>query len=156
MDYGCVVITELYYGGDSVSSSEQPQSYTCPYCGNMGFSEVTLSEHVAVQHSDSSSEVVSNMYWILRALKVIILSMPIVLYYGHWKYNTTCIESMIFYTAAVYFGLVIPISVITFYCNVQALQWLKLSLVKKELRSPMWKLTLESNVIERIQIDGVP
>ena len=148
MDYGCVVITELYYGGDSVSSSEQPQSYTCPYCGNMGFSEVTLSEHVAVQHSDSSSEVVSNMYWILRALKVIILSMPIVLYYGHWKYNTMCIESMIFYTAAVYFGHVIPISVITFYCNV--------SLVKKELCSPMWKLTLESNVIERIQIDGVP
>lgn len=40
-------------------STEQPQSYTCPYCGNMGFSEVTLSEHVGVQHSDSSSEVVS-------------------------------------------------------------------------------------------------
>lgn len=49
---------ELYYGGDTVSS-EQPQSYTCPYCGNMGFSEVSLSEHVNVQHSDSSSEVVS-------------------------------------------------------------------------------------------------
>lgn len=55
-----VFFTELYYGGD-VISSEHPQSFTCPYCGSMGFSEGTLSEHVSTQHSDNPAEVVRLM-----------------------------------------------------------------------------------------------
>ncbi|XP_068978799.1 E3 ubiquitin-protein ligase KCMF1-like isoform X1 [Bombus flavifrons] len=48
---------ELYYGGEAVSV-EQPQSLTCPYCTRMGFTEATLQEHVAADHSDTSFEVV--------------------------------------------------------------------------------------------------
>ncbi|CAN7990289.1 unnamed protein product [Ixodes hexagonus] len=48
---------DLYYGGEAVSV-EQPQSFTCPICGKMGFTEVTLQEHVAAEHTDASSEVV--------------------------------------------------------------------------------------------------
>ncbi|XP_066595752.1 E3 ubiquitin-protein ligase KCMF1-like isoform X2 [Prorops nasuta] len=48
---------ELYYGGEGVSV-EQPQSLTCPYCTRMGFTEATLQEHVAADHSDTSLEVV--------------------------------------------------------------------------------------------------
>ncbi|KAM7284545.1 E3 ubiquitin-protein ligase KCMF1 isoform X3 [Ixodes scapularis] len=48
---------DLYYGGEAVSV-EQPQSFTCPICGKMGFTEMTLQEHVAAEHTDASSEVV--------------------------------------------------------------------------------------------------
>lgn len=48
---------ELYYGGEGVSV-EQPQSLTCPYCSKMGFTEATLQEHVAADHSDTTFEVV--------------------------------------------------------------------------------------------------
>ncbi|XP_070540025.1 E3 ubiquitin-protein ligase KCMF1-like [Ptychodera flava] len=48
---------DLYYGGEAVSP-EQPQSFTCPFCGKMGFTETTLQEHVTSEHSDLSLEVV--------------------------------------------------------------------------------------------------
>lgn len=48
---------DLYYGGESLSV-EQPQSFTCPFCGKMGFTEGTLQEHVTSEHSDTSFEVV--------------------------------------------------------------------------------------------------
>ncbi|XP_046386817.1 E3 ubiquitin-protein ligase KCMF1-like isoform X2 [Ischnura elegans] len=48
---------DLYYGGESLSV-EQPQSFTCPYCGKMGFTETTLQEHVTSEHSETSFEVV--------------------------------------------------------------------------------------------------
>ncbi|KAL1424098.1 hypothetical protein MTO96_003597 [Rhipicephalus appendiculatus] len=48
---------DLYYGGEAVSV-EQPQSFTCPICGKMGFTELTLQEHVTAEHTDASSEVV--------------------------------------------------------------------------------------------------
>ncbi|XP_067935153.1 E3 ubiquitin-protein ligase KCMF1-like isoform X2 [Watersipora subatra] len=47
----------LFYGGDA-APTDHPQSFTCPYCGTMGFSESTLSEHVTGQHSDSATEVI--------------------------------------------------------------------------------------------------
>lgn len=50
-------LSDLYYGGEAVSV-EQPQSFTCPICGKMGFTEMTLQEHVAAEHTDASSEVV--------------------------------------------------------------------------------------------------
>ena len=50
--------TELYYGGEAFTA-DQPQSFTCPYCGKMGFTESALQEHVASEHSDASIEVVS-------------------------------------------------------------------------------------------------
>lgn len=48
---------ELYYGGEAFTA-DQPQSFTCPYCGKMGFTESALQEHVASEHSDASIEVV--------------------------------------------------------------------------------------------------
>lgn len=48
---------DLYYGGEAVSV-EQPQSYTCPICGKMGFTELALQEHVIAEHMDATSEVV--------------------------------------------------------------------------------------------------
>ena len=53
-----VYLTELYYGGEAFTA-DQPQSFTCPYCGKMGFTESALQEHVASEHSDASNEVVS-------------------------------------------------------------------------------------------------
>lgn len=49
--------SDLYYGGESLSL-DQPQSFTCPYCGKMGYTEVTLQEHVTADHADSTNEVV--------------------------------------------------------------------------------------------------
>lgn len=49
---------DLYYGGDTFSV-EQPQSFTCPYCGKMGFTETSLQEHVTAEHAETSTEVVS-------------------------------------------------------------------------------------------------
>lgn len=48
---------ELYYGGE-VLSAEQPQSFTCPYCNKMGLTDAALAEHVAAEHTDTSTEVV--------------------------------------------------------------------------------------------------
>ncbi|KAJ8982803.1 hypothetical protein NQ317_010424 [Molorchus minor] len=49
---------ELYYGGEALTSLELPQSYTCPYCGRMGFTDITLQEHVTADHQDTNFEVV--------------------------------------------------------------------------------------------------
>lgn len=48
---------DLFYGGEAVSA-EQPQSFSCPYCGKMGYMETSLQEHVTSEHSESSVEVV--------------------------------------------------------------------------------------------------
>uniref|UniRef100_A0A7N6AYK8 E3 ubiquitin-protein ligase KCMF1 n=1 Tax=Anabas testudineus TaxID=64144 RepID=A0A7N6AYK8_ANATE len=48
---------DLYYGGDTFSV-EQPQSFTCPYCGKMGFTETSLQEHVTSEHAETSTEVI--------------------------------------------------------------------------------------------------
>lgn len=37
---------------------EQPQAFTCPYCGRMGYTEMSLQEHVAADHTETSTEVV--------------------------------------------------------------------------------------------------
>ncbi|KAK2191154.1 hypothetical protein NP493_58g03015 [Ridgeia piscesae] len=48
---------DLYFGCESLTA-EPPQSFTCPFCGKMGFTETTLQEHVTSEHADSSVEVV--------------------------------------------------------------------------------------------------
>ncbi|KAM4643191.1 E3 ubiquitin-protein ligase KCMF1-like isoform 8-T9 [Amazona ochrocephala] len=48
---------DLYYGGEAFSV-EQPQSFTCPYCGKMGYTETSLQEHVASEHTETSTEVI--------------------------------------------------------------------------------------------------
>ncbi|XP_063221692.1 E3 ubiquitin-protein ligase KCMF1-like isoform X2 [Bacillus rossius redtenbacheri] len=48
---------DLYYGGEALTV-EQPQAFTCPYCGKMGHTETTLQEHVAAEHSEVTFEVV--------------------------------------------------------------------------------------------------
>lgn len=51
---------ELYYGGETWVASDQPQAFTCPFCGRMGLTEAVLTEHVTAEHPDSTTEVVSN------------------------------------------------------------------------------------------------
>jgi hypothetical protein len=51
---------DLYYGGDNFSV-EQPQSFTCPYCGRMGYTETSLQEHVSSEHAETSTEVVRTL-----------------------------------------------------------------------------------------------
>lgn len=46
---------DLFYSGESVTS-EQPQSLTCPLCGNLGFSETSLLEHVTNEHGNSDND----------------------------------------------------------------------------------------------------
>lgn len=41
---------DLYYGGEAFSP-DHPQSFTCPYCKRMGFSDLTLLEHVTAEHT---------------------------------------------------------------------------------------------------------
>ncbi|XP_059480801.1 E3 ubiquitin-protein ligase KCMF1-like isoform X2 [Neocloeon triangulifer] len=48
---------ELYYGGEGLTV-EQPQAFTCPFCGKQGLTEATLQEHVAAEHADITFEVV--------------------------------------------------------------------------------------------------
>ena len=49
-----LLIQDLFYNGEN-HSLEQPQSLTCPLCGQLGFSESQLREHVTKQHSDSTT-----------------------------------------------------------------------------------------------------
>ena len=48
---------DLYYGGEAFSV-EQPQSFTCPYCGKMGYTETSLQEHVTSEHAETPTEVI--------------------------------------------------------------------------------------------------
>ena len=50
-------IADLYYAGEALNS-DQPQAYTCPYCGKMGHTEATLQEHVATDHIETTREVI--------------------------------------------------------------------------------------------------
>lgn len=47
----------MFYGGEAFSL-EQPQSFVCPFCGKMGYTETSLQEHVTAEHPDTSMEVV--------------------------------------------------------------------------------------------------
>jgi len=44
---------DMYYGGDS-SSTLQTLSYTCSYCGQMGFSISLLLEHIRASHGGNT------------------------------------------------------------------------------------------------------
>ncbi|KAK7109687.1 E3 ubiquitin-protein ligase KCMF1-like isoform X3 [Littorina saxatilis] len=48
---------DMYYGGEALAA-EQPQSFTCPYCCKMGYTEANLHEHVTAEHTDVSVEIV--------------------------------------------------------------------------------------------------
>uniref|UniRef100_A0A1A9VDC2 RING-type E3 ubiquitin transferase n=1 Tax=Glossina austeni TaxID=7395 RepID=A0A1A9VDC2_GLOAU len=48
---------ELFFGGDMLNS-EQQQSFTCPYCKKMGFSDATSLKHESAKHTETSLEVV--------------------------------------------------------------------------------------------------
>ncbi|NXL90715.1 KCMF1 ligase, partial [Alectura lathami] len=48
---------DLYYGGEAFSV-EQPQSFTCPYCGKMGHTETSLQDHITSEHAETSTEVI--------------------------------------------------------------------------------------------------
>ena len=44
---------ELFYGANILDFVEQ-SSFTCPYCGKLGFSETTLCEHISQNHANTS------------------------------------------------------------------------------------------------------
>lgn len=48
---------DIYYSGEALSG-EQPQSFTCPYCKKMGYSDTGLYDHVSAEHTDTGLEVV--------------------------------------------------------------------------------------------------
>ncbi|ELT99167.1 hypothetical protein CAPTEDRAFT_36969, partial [Capitella teleta] len=48
---------DVYYGSEGLTP-DQPQAFTCPFCGRMGFTEASLQEHVTSEHPHSSTEVV--------------------------------------------------------------------------------------------------
>lgn len=62
---------DIYYGGEAISTLEMPQSYTCPYCSRMGFTDVTLQEHVTAEHQDTNFEVVitENGYFMQQTIR---------------------------------------------------------------------------------------
>jgi hypothetical protein len=49
--------SDVYYGSEGLTP-DQPQAYTCPFCGRMGFTELTMQEHITADHPHSSTEVV--------------------------------------------------------------------------------------------------
>lgn len=63
----------MYYGGEAFSV-EQPQSFTCPYCGKMGYTETSLQEHVTSEHAETSTEVVSEATLCLNDMVKYIIS----------------------------------------------------------------------------------
>ncbi|XP_055330160.1 E3 ubiquitin-protein ligase KCMF1-like isoform X2 [Paramacrobiotus metropolitanus] len=48
---------DIYYGGESISH-DQGQSFTCPYCGEMGFGEGDLANHVDLRHPNTITDVI--------------------------------------------------------------------------------------------------
>lgn len=56
-------LNELYFGGELLLNTAQPQSFICPYyCKNMGFSDQTLADLVNNEHTKTGLEVVSPVY----------------------------------------------------------------------------------------------
>lgn len=56
VDYSFVSV-DTFYGGESISS-DTPQSFSCPYCGKLGYTETALYDHVTTDHTDTPYEVV--------------------------------------------------------------------------------------------------
>jgi len=52
------VSLDTFYGGESISS-DTPQSFSCPYCGKLGYTETALYDHVTTDHTDTPYEVVT-------------------------------------------------------------------------------------------------
>lgn len=46
---------ELFYAGETITS-DHPQSLTCPLCGNLGFTEASLLEHVTNEHASTDND----------------------------------------------------------------------------------------------------
>ena len=44
---------ELYFGGET-QVMDAPQSFTCPLCSQIGFSETELRDHVTKKHAESA------------------------------------------------------------------------------------------------------
>uniref|UniRef100_A0A5S6QGK8 RING-type E3 ubiquitin transferase n=1 Tax=Trichuris muris TaxID=70415 RepID=A0A5S6QGK8_TRIMR len=56
----CILTREDYdllFSGDGAENPYMPRSFTCPHCGEMGYTESTLCEHVLLEHGDFSSAV---------------------------------------------------------------------------------------------------
>lgn len=59
MEFISVHFADMYYGGDS-STAQQAQSFTCSYCGTLGFTTAQLHDHIRSSHrGTATTEVVS-------------------------------------------------------------------------------------------------
>ena len=88
------VSLDTFYGGESISS-DTPQSFSCPYCGKLGYTETALYDHVTTDHTDTPYEVVTTwtktfilkwkllfcLYIFLKLLLILFRSVQFVLLY---------------------------------------------------------------------------
>jgi hypothetical protein len=51
---------ELHYGPGSVNDYLDQLSFTCPYCGKIGLSEATLSDHLGHAHANNNNNTADN------------------------------------------------------------------------------------------------
>ena len=47
-------LKDVFFGGEN-HSIDQPQSFTCPLCGELGFSDSELRDHVTRLHTDTAN-----------------------------------------------------------------------------------------------------
>jgi len=50
-------VAEVYFGGEETSGVHH-QSFTCPYCGQFGLTNIDLLNHIDEEHPDNTQEVV--------------------------------------------------------------------------------------------------
>jgi len=52
-----VIVVEVFFGGEETSGVHH-QSFTCPYCGQLGLTNIDLLNHIDEEHPDNTQEVV--------------------------------------------------------------------------------------------------
>jgi len=50
-------VADVYFGGEETSGVHH-QSFTCPYCGQFGLTNIDLLNHIDEEHPDNTQEVV--------------------------------------------------------------------------------------------------
>ena len=61
-----------FYGGESVSP-ETPPALVCPFCGNRGYTEILLQEHVTKEHATANTSVVSLQFFFYSMIRFNVL-----------------------------------------------------------------------------------
>ena len=75
---------DVFFFGESVAL-DLPQAFTCPLCGSHGFTEATLQEHVAAEHSgklsptgaDDKANRLAQSHCIHKIMHIRVMSLPL-------------------------------------------------------------------------------